>query len=186
MADPLTWTVVGSTVVVEGIKFLYGQMTEVMKRLAAKKEKPAEPATSPEPVALPTVFAQEGETRQANLATAEKLEEEMYQLHSDLAAYAAGLRKPTVGDPIVLEQLEALRKVMEAVYANHITFKGEKLPTSFDGPTVNADLRIKEVKGYVAGIRIKKMNSGNASAKLDIDKVETGATAIGVEIDELG
>ena len=65
MADPLTWTVVGSTVVVEGIKFLYGQMTEVMKRLAAKKEKPAEVAAPFAPVALPAPFAQEGETRQA-------------------------------------------------------------------------------------------------------------------------
>ena len=185
MADPLTWTVVGSTVVVEGIKFLYGQMTEVMKRLAAKRDKPAEPATLPEPVALPTVFAQEGETRQANLVTAEQLEDEMFQLHGDLAAYAEGLRKPKEGDPLVLEQLEALRKVMEAVYANHITFKGEKLPTS-EGPNVNAELKNKEVKGYVAGVRIKKMNAGNVSAKLDIDKVEAGGTAIGVEIDELG
>ena len=185
MADPLTWTVVGSTVVVEGIKFLYGQMTEVMKRLAAKKEKPAEPASPPEPVVLPTAFAQEGETRQANLVTAESLEEEMFQLHGNLGAYAGGLKKPTEGDPLVIAQLEALRKVMEAIYANHITFKGEKLPAS-GGPTVSADIKIKEVKGYAAGVRVKKMNSGNASAKLDIDKIEAGGTAVGVEIDELG
>src|SRR5687768_14404827 len=86
--DPLTLSGLAATVLVEGVKFLYGQAAEVLKRHGERRiaEDPVvEVAESP--------GALEGELDRLTIdpGAAERLEPELKTLYSALTLYAQGI-----------------------------------------------------------------------------------------------
>jgi len=179
--DPLTLSGVAATVLVEGIKFLYGQAAEVLKR---RREKRA--AEDPVVEVAESPAALEGELDRLTIDpdAAERLEPELKTLYSALTLYAHGIEPADPEDEGLLRTVDALRRVLEAVYQQRLTFAGEARPSS--GPLVEGEIDVKEVEGYVAAVEAELIASGHVIGKTIVDRVGPGGTAVGVKAKHVG
>jgi hypothetical protein len=189
MADPLTLAAVGAVALTEGIKFLYGQAGEALKRW---RERKAAKATADEPAAAEPVSVQlpydafEGQLQEPrlHLEAVARLERELRDLRAAVADYAQGIDEVDPNNKRLLETVDGLRRVMEAVYGQRIVFKGE--PGRSSGTVVVGEAKVKEVLGYVTGLRARKIISGSVTGRVEADRVEAGAQAVGVEAETIG
>jgi hypothetical protein len=186
MADPFTLAAVGAVVLTEGIKFLYGQAGDAIKRW--RERKAAGKGASVEPIGVqlpPGAFEGQLEQPQLHLEVVEQLEQELRDLRKAVADYADGTDEVNLGDAGLMETIDALRRAMEAVYGERITFKGEPGPVS-GGQRAVGEVDVREVRGSVTGLRARRIISGTAIGKVKADFVAPGAEAIGLSVDTLG
>jgi hypothetical protein len=188
MADPFTLTAVGVVALTEGVKFLYGQAGEALKRWRGKAitATTSEAATvEPVDVKLPSdVFAGQLERPQLDLKAVGELEQDLRDLRAAVADYAQGIDELDPSNERALQAIDALRQAMEAVYGQRITFKGEPRPDS--GRHVVGEAKVDDVLGYVAGLRASRIISGTAIGRVEAKRVGPGGTAVGLEADTIG
>ena len=189
MQDPLTLTAVGATAITEGIKFLYTQAGEVLKRWRERKSGNSEAVTSPEaePVTVelpPGAFEGQLKDPRLDFTVIERLAPELRQLRAALADYAQDVDEVDPSDRAVLETVDGLRRAMEAVYGQTLTFKGEPGPSS--GTMVVAEAKADEVQGYVVGLRARKIIGATVVGRMDVGKVAEGGEAVAVDVDTIG
>lgn len=188
MVDPLTLSAVGAVAITEGIKFLYGQAADLIKRWldhkdAAKNASAQLSETEPVEVRLPDVFAGQLAQLQIHYDVMDRIGEELRGLRRDLADYADGIEKVNMDDKNLLQTVDALRQSIEAVYQQRITFKGEQRAPS--GPVAESSIDVDEVAGYVAGIRARRI-AGNVKVDAHARRVDQGAQFIGIDADTIG
>jgi hypothetical protein len=188
MVEPLTLSAMGVVALTEGIKFLYGQAGEVLKR-HREREKAAEegrPEGKPEPLRIedPGILAGELEPVVIDFEAAERLNEDIKALSARLGNYANGLEEVDANDAAVLEATDALRRGLEAIYQQRITFQGEERPPS--GPLVEGRIDIDEVAGYAAAVRAETIEGGRIGGEVKAKRVEPGGEAIGVDVKRIG
>jgi hypothetical protein len=124
-------TALGAVVLAQGIGFLYGQVTELLRRRRDRKE-----AATAAPLEVPP--AAESEELLAGELKPGPVDEQALEKHVDQLAKLRGLLLPYgEGDlPIdpangqLVEQASALRALLEQVYGQHITFRGEQRPAA--------------------------------------------------------
>jgi hypothetical protein len=172
--DPLTLSVLGGVALSEGVKFLYGQATELLKR---RRERKAEQVD--EPVEVPALEGELEQPLQADEAALERLEPDLRALRKELHDYVDGLEPIDAGDRRLLETADAVRQALEAVYGQRITFRGEQRPSS--GPVVEGRVNVTTVAGYVAGVRARTA-SGVMRGDISADEVTSTGQAIGVDL----
>src|SRR4051794_33553452 len=185
MVDPFTWTALGAVAATEGIKFLYGQATEVIKRWRDHKAGKQAESEAPIPVAVPEgVLEGELAPPKVDFDAAERLHDDIKQLASVLGNYANGLEEPDPDDPDLAAAADGLRRALEAVYGQRITFKGEDREPS--GPVAMGSVDVQTVAGDVAGVRVRLARAGRIEGQAKAKKVEQGGKLSGVDIDTLG
>jgi hypothetical protein len=187
MVEPITLAAVGSVAITEGIKFLYNQGGELLKRWRARSDKRAEsetaqaPAEEPVQLNLPAAF--EGDSREAKIhfEALDQVEEQLRGIRKDLSEYAEGIEPVDSKDEDLLKKVDALRQLIEAVYQQRLTFKGEQRGL---GPTVEGNIDVKRVVGYSAAVRAGQVRSGVVTGNAKADQVD--GTLVGVDIDTIG
>jgi hypothetical protein len=185
MVDPLTLTAVGAVALTEGIKFLYGQAGEALKRWRERKAAGKTAGAEPVDVALPSdAFAGQLERPQLHFETVGRLEQELRDLRATVADYAQGIDKVDPKNDELLQTVDALRQTMEAVYEQRITFAGEPRPPS--GPSVVGEANVDEVLGYVAGLRARRIIGGSATGRVTVKRVGRGGQAVGLDVESIG
>ncbi|HKE97690.1 MAG TPA: hypothetical protein VKG45_01990 [Actinomycetes bacterium] len=188
MTDPLTLTVVGAAALSEGIKFLYAQAGEVLKRWRERKASTAagaEPAAAvPVAVELPPAFAGRLQDPRLDFEAVQRLEQDLLELWQAVAGYAQGIQEVDPGDRRLLEVVDALRRALEAVYRQRLTFSGEDRPAS--GPVAVGEASADEVLGYVAGLRARRVVGGTLTGRVDAGTVGPGGQAVGTDLDAVG
>src|SRR5262245_38772260 len=100
MVEPLTLAVVSSAVVTEGIKFLYGQAAEAIKRWRERRDAAPTVAASAPP---PPVFGNTLQPLEIHLERVATLEPQLLSLRRALADVADGLQTLSSDDPLILE-----------------------------------------------------------------------------------
>jgi hypothetical protein len=190
MLDPITLSAIGTVALTEGIKFLYGQAGEVLKRWRERKDAAKDTTANlskEEPIAvtLPPVFEGQLTNTQIHFDRVEKLEKQLREIKKDLSEYADGSEEVDSTNKALLEQIDALRQLLEAVYQQRITFKGEQRPPS--GPVIEGHIDVQEVEGRVGGVLVKTIG-GSAQVKGDakVGTVKKGGEAGGVVSDTIG
>lgn len=150
MVDPLSLAALGGVALTEGIKFLYGQATELLKRHRDRAEKPTHAAESPM-VPSGEIAALDGALtpKPVDEAVVEYNQARLLELRRALGDYADGLAAPDPADRRLLEQVAALRGLLELAYGQHVTFRGEDRPAT--GSALPADAP-EVVGGYVATV----------------------------------
>jgi hypothetical protein len=136
MFDPIT--IAGTAALTEGIKFLYGQVTDLLRRHRENAERTAQPTSqsigSSEAqtggfVSLPEVSAGvlDGAIAETSVASAELAEAvpQLAKVRSALADYADGVVRVTVEDKALIEAAARARGLLETLYRQHLTFIGE-------------------------------------------------------------
>lgn len=188
MVDPLTLSAVGAVAITEGIKFLYGQASDLIKRWLDHKEAEKNASaslskTEAVEVKLPDVFAGQLSQTQIHYDVMDRIGEQLRELRKDLADYADGIEKVNMDDKNLLQTVDALRQSIEAVYQQRLTFRGEQRSPS--GPIAESSIDVDEVVGYVAGIRARRI-AGNVKVDARAKRVDAGGQFIGIDADTIG
>lgn len=182
MADPLTLAVVAGAVVTEGIKFLYGQAAEAIKRWRDKG--PTAKTASADATPPQDVFVGSLAPLQFHFEQVAQLEPRMLSLRRALSDYADGLTEVSNRDEMLMQTVDAFRQTMEAVYQQRLTFKGEQRPPS--GPVVNGSIDVKVVEGVAAGVEARLIAAGRIAGHATAERVERGGLLAGVRADTIG
>ena len=182
MVDPFSMGALGALVATEGIKFLYNQAAEVLKRWRDRKA--GKEAEAQVPIRVPSPEALQGtlESPQVDFDAVDRLHDDIRQLAGVLGNYAGGLVDPSPDDQELAEAADALRRALEVVYSQRITFTGEHREPS--GPVVIGRADVDKVIGDVAGVRARLVRSGRIEGQLKAGEV-TG-TGSGVDVDTMG
>lgn len=181
MAEPFSIAALGAVAISEGIKFVYGQAAELLKRRRQRKTTGVEPQ---EPIPIENADVLDGPLKPAkpDYEILESMQEQVTALAVELSKYRDGLVEPP---PAVAGTVDELRKALEAIYGQRITFKGEK-GREATGTVVSGEIRAKLVKGLAIAVEAKKVSGGaTVTGTADADTVDTGSTLIGVKIDEI-
>lgn len=188
MSDPLALTAVGTLVLTEGIKFLYTQAGDVLKRWrerrdAKQKDEQLNEAV-PVDVKLPDAFEGQLDETKIHFDAVERLAEDVSALRKEVSDYAEGIELIDVQDVNLLANVDALRQVLEAIYQQRITFKGEQRQAS--GPVVEGQIEVKQVSGYVAAIRAQRIVGGRVTAEAKGEEVHRGGQFISIDVGTIG
>ena len=184
MAEPFSIGVLGALAATEGIKFVFTQAGEVLTRWRERKKGNQEAAEAPILVQGTEVLEGALEPPTVNFEAVERLHTDIQELGAVLAKYASGFDEPDPDDTELFAAADGLRRALEAIYGQRITFKGEKRESS--GPTVIGRADVETVAGDAAAIRARLVKSGRLEGTATAKRVETGGKLTGVEIDSLG
>jgi hypothetical protein len=190
MPEPITLAAVGAVALSEGVKFLYGQAGELLKRWRERRDASRDTAaqkaeTESVALALPPVFEGQMSGPVIHYGALQEAEGELRELYKGLSEYASGIEPIDPANETLLERVDALRRLLEAVYQQRITFKGEARPAS--GPDVTGRIDVKDVLGYAAAVRAREVTGGSkVTAEARADRVGPGGTLVGGEFGKIG
>jgi hypothetical protein len=175
MADPVTFSVLGSWAALEGIKFLYSQAAEVVK---AWRERRKQKSSAPLEVPVEASAALDGAPGGSVLDTA-VLDREgaaLASLVGRLSPYAQDLADLDLDDTELAEQAGQLRAILEAAYGQYFTFRGEQRPTT--GTRVTVSQTLGQVAGTVVGAEAD-VSMGTVDVQQQVTTVEAGGAVTG-------
>lgn len=191
MPEPLTLSIIGAVVLTEGIKFLYNQASDALKRWHEHKSKIKEaiaqvetPKTERTPAKLPDIFQGQLNTPQIHFEELEKVQGPLNQLRKDLSDYKDHILPVDPADPELLKKVDALRRLLEVIYQQRITFKGENREPS--GPRIITHIEVSELLGRAEGVKIDEMTGGLVETNLKIDTVGPEGEVSGGSIKKIG
>jgi hypothetical protein len=189
MVEPITLAAVGTVALTEGIKFLYTQTGEVLKRWRERRDAAESGDASPDDAApvdieLPDVFEGQLSEPKIHFDVVTRLDKDLRETRNNLTDYAQDIQKVDSNNEDLLAKTDALRTLLEAVLQERITFKGEIRPPS--GPVVRGSIDVDQVAGYAAAVRARRIPSGRTEVEAKAKRVESGGEFIGVDVDEIG
>lgn len=181
MADPVSLVLISSTVLTEGIKFLYGQASKILERRAARKEAEKKAAaaqanTEPAQVQLPDAFQGQLVSPQVNFDEVERQFQALRTLRGKLLDYATDVVTVDPKDNELIADVDSLRQVLESIYGQRITFKGENREPS--GVKVTTKAKIDVIAGKFTGTNIEDADEGEFETDLDIKEIKDDAEVI--------
>ena len=178
MADPFTLGAIGALALTEGIKFLYTQAGALIDSWRKRREEKAADAEHPAPEAKSGELAPleqssdlDGTVDTAQPADAEMVAakiSELEQAFYALAPYCGPAPKPIdPGEKALLEQAGRLRDLLEAIYGQRLTFKGEsREPT---GTQLTANVRAQQLRNTQIDAITNAPATGDTRAAVEID-----------------
>lgn len=184
----LSAAAIGAAALTEGIKFLYGQAGDILKRWRERKNKAAQEANQPETINLTlpkSVFEGNLTNAAIHFEMVQQSEEQLRQLRRDLTDYVDEIDEVNEIDTHLLEKVDALRNLLEIIYQQHITFKGENRPVS-GAPVVVGRVDVKEIAGRATGVEAEVVTGGNVKGEVKADRIERDGNATGVKVGTIG
>jgi hypothetical protein len=141
MVEPFSLGALGAIALTDGIKFLYAQAGEILKR---RRERTA--------AAVPAPGLLEGELAplQLDLTDADERIAELRRLRGRLADIVEDIEPAKDTDAEVVDATLALREAIEAIVGQRITFRGEQREPT--GTTITGTIRARELHGRATAI----------------------------------
>jgi hypothetical protein len=192
MVDPSTIATLAAPILGEAIKSLVGLAGDALRRWRDNKSARAaagEGATAPPTDQVAATFEMpniiEGELKPIhyNVDRVERFEDDLKEFRRQLTDYADGIEAVDANDPRLTANAESLRRVLEAVIGQRITFKGEDRPAS--GPIVEGEVDVDRVQGDAAAVRARLVTGGTVTGVARAKMVEPGGKLTGVDVDEI-
>lgn len=173
MSEFLSLAALSATALTEGIKFLYGQAGELLRRRRERAPENVDPVQEETPPAVvePRVLPA------ADLMWVGRFESELRALRADLQEYESGVDVVDPSDERLVRRVDALRRVLETIYGTPLIFAGE----SREAVNVRGRVDVGEVAGYVAAVRADRL-AGNIKGYTRAHRVERGGEVIGVDL----
>lgn len=186
--DTITLGGLGGAALSQGIKFLYAQAGEVLKRRRDRREAlEAGEQQSPTTLEVATSDVLDGPLASVTLdySVVDQFAAELSTFRKALSEHAEGLVDPDPADRQLLEQIDGLRCGLEEVFGQRITFRGEQRePTG--APVVRGVVRGGEVYGRVTGVDTEQVTTGSVEGTAEVDVVHEGGDVSGVRVRRLG
>lgn len=180
----------------EGIKFLYSQAGELIRRWRERRDKGVEQdradqrmlseATKAVPISLPAdVFEGQLVNPVIHFDVVAASEQELRGLRKDLTDYVEGIEVVNTKDQVLLERVDTLRQLLEAAYRQRITFKGEQRPPS--GAVVTGRVSVGNMlKGEAAGVDAEEITEGEVLGEAQAVTVDADGNLYGVKVKRIG
>ncbi len=185
MSDPVTLGTLGVLAAAQGIKFLYGQAAEILKARRERRAKTDAGTESPVPLTVPIVASDvlDGTPTEpvVDPAVLDREYAALVRLTGVLAPYAQGLADVDPGDAALAEQAGQLRALLEAVYGQRLTFRGEQRDPT--GTRVSVGQVLGQVAGHVTGIEATLAPGASAEVRQQATTVEPGGSVTGFKGD---
>jgi hypothetical protein len=189
MGEPFSLAAIGAVALTEGIKFLYGQTGDLIKRWQerrtrkvagnAESDRTQVDLTTPPAMGATTIRAD------ADFDAVEAHAEELLRLRSGFANVADGLAEIDPNDADALARVGKMRDLLEEILGVSLTFTGEQRPATGE-PVVRTDLTIGNVFGKATGADIDEMRSGTVETRAAVGDVAAGGEVTGTRIGQLG
>jgi hypothetical protein len=181
MADPLTLGLLGGVVATEGIKFLYGQASELLKAWRARKPEKVVQPTPPDDLEVPilssTALDREPVARPADAEVMRETRGQLLSLATTLSPFALGQSDVDLRDADLAEASGRLRELLELIYHQRFTFLGESRDPT--GSAVLVRQRLGTVKGRAVGAEADVNLGGALEVDQSIDSVDDGGEVTG-------
>jgi hypothetical protein len=176
MADPFSLAALGAVAITEGIKFVYDQAAELLKRRRERKATGVEPA-APIPITNPEVLDGSLAPPKPDYQMLESMQQRVTELAVELSKYRDGLVEPP---PAAAATVDELRRALEAIYGQRITFKGEQ-GREGTGTVITGDVRADLVKGLAIGVDAGTVSDGaTVTGTGQAETVDSDGSLIGV------
>jgi hypothetical protein len=130
VVDPLTLTALSATALTQGIGFLYGQLSDLLRRRRERRQGGETPAEIPAIENAPEVLNGDLVAGAVDDKALDDHADQLAGLRGLLLPYAEGDKDARPDNRQLLEQVEAARLLLEQIYQQHITFKGELRPAT--------------------------------------------------------
>lgn len=178
MSEALTWGIAAGFAAQEGIKFLYGQMAELLKRARERKAPPGPGSTAITGdgevlVASPptTAFAQAPSELRLPVVSIAGSEQVLETLLGRINAFLTASESGQPPDEKSLQAVRDLRALAESISGQHLTFTGEP---KGDRPIIRVDAVISEIgeKGQFTGVEVKSSNRKDADIRLNVGRID--------------
>lgn len=177
--DPLTLAA-GTLALTEGIKFVFEQARDLIKRWHDKRDRRDETAIEVPATTSPALDAELQPATIEQEFVAEH-QQDLAALRSRLTPYAEDGLEPDRNDRELLAAVDALRRLLEVGYGQRITFRGEDRPQT--GIRIDSRVEAADVEGYVAAVRAGNLAPGTrVKAETVVRDVKPGGSAIGVDL----
>jgi hypothetical protein len=184
MSDPVSLAALSSVAIGGAVKFLFDQAGVLLTRWRERRDDKAvdQPATEPVAVVDDAVLAGTLVDPQIHFDVLESVEPELRAARRMLADLADGTDVLDSSDLQTIAQIDALRRLIEAVLQQRITFDGESRTAS--GPVVEGTIVADEVNAFAAAVRVKDIISGKVTGVTRVGRA-TGEV-YGVVADNIG
>jgi hypothetical protein len=182
MPDPVTLTALGAIAAAEGIKFLYGQASELLKAWRERRQKAGDKPAA-EAHDLDVAILQSGAldaqpvARPADAAVVEREHSALVELSGALSPYALGQVDVDPTDAELAERAGRLRALLEAIYGQRFTFRGEQREPTGSRVTVHQALGL--VEGHVLGAEADVGAGGDLRVEQRADTVSGEGSVTG-------
>jgi hypothetical protein len=179
MVDPISLVALSSMALGEGIKFLYTQTGELLKAWREKRARQDEAALKVAPASerldAPLQPAEVDQSLVAEHA------DELSELRRMLVQYADEGKQPNPKDQELLARVDALRRVLELLLGQRITFRGEGRERT--GTRIQSTVEAGTIRGYVAAVRASGLiGDVDVNATLKTGDIEQTGVAVGVDL----
>ena len=100
-----------------------------------------------------------------------------------LSGVVTGRTEVVTSDAALLTRVDALRKALEVIVGQRLTFRGEARP-EVQGPVIRGEVHVKKVLGYAAGVAAGVIiGKVTVDGRVVADEVAPGASVIGTKVD---
>jgi hypothetical protein len=171
MIEPFSLGALGAIALTDGIKFLYAQAGEILKR---RRERTATP------VPAPGLLEGELAPLQLDLTEGDERTAELRHLRRRLTDIADDIEPAEETDAEVVRATLALREAIESIVGQRITFRGEQREPT--GTTITGIVRAREIDGRAAGIDHAGTPTGNLHGEVVVDTAGEKSDIAGVRI----
>jgi hypothetical protein len=120
MLDPIT--VVGTAALTQAVTFLYGQITDLLRR---RRERTDQQQNVPLPEVAAGVLDAALPAATVSLHDLDRVEPELLRVRAVLGDYADEIRPVEADDSHLIETAAKARAILESIYGRRITFAGE-------------------------------------------------------------
>jgi hypothetical protein len=174
MPETLSLSALSSTMLTQGIRFLYEQAGELLRRHRERRDRDDSTSATetPDIVATPRLLPQ------PDLGAVGELEAELRNLRSDLQEYAAGVDSVDPNDLWLIARVDTLRQALEVVYDTSLVFAGEKSSRR----AIKGKVTVKDIAGYVAAVRAESAVESNVYGSVKAENVLEGGEVVAVDV----
>lgn len=182
MPDPLSLSVIGASVAVEGVRFLYRQADALLEGWKTRRRRGGDVAPGEVldvPLQSSPVLATAPQVGGADASRVKDAAEELEALATALFPFAEEGRPLPEDDPAPAASAGSLRALLEAIYSQPLTFTGEQREQT------TADVDFTQILERVRSSTVTMIGAaalgdgGQLSATQKVDEAE-GSTIIGI------
>jgi hypothetical protein len=188
MGEPISLALVGGLVLTEGVKFLFDQASSLIRaardRRAAAKVLGSE---TPEVVVVPVPDTGVLDGPVAATVDGSLLDQEnrrLITLSGALAPYANGDAEIDTNDGELLAAVADVRALLEALYGQRLTLRGENRERS--GTQVDVRQVLGTVRGSAVGVEADSVQDATVHVDQSATAVEAGGSITGVKFGSVG
>jgi hypothetical protein len=189
MADPLTLTALAAVGLTEGIKFLYGQASELLAANRERRRARLAGTAASDTATMPDLTSPDLDRPLpkpiADLTVVDAEEQRLARLAGALSPYALNQLDLPEDEREVRSTAGELRTLLEAIYGQRITFKGERRDAT--GTRVVIDQRLGEHYGEAVGVDATTIGEGaDVEVTQSATRTHPDSRIVGAKVKDIG